>query len=263
VPATLAVAFAPACSSTEGPEAANEGDSGAQSLDSGDPRAPILDGSRLVAPPPTDGAAACPVGICNYQTGQGCSGGAPSCVPLPSGSSSSISPACSPAGSALPGSACTQWSDCVPGSVCAEGQCRKLCCGTDSTACPSHERCIRDFKLSLGDAGVVASGAELCYPVDTCSVLELGSCDAVGPRTACQVVDPTGATACSPEGVRGAGDQCGEGAGCMRGFTCVHHFCRRFCRAELGGGEPSCPVDEGRCVHFPDDPSGVGECTPI
>src|SRR5882724_1279741 len=44
---------------------------------------PILDAGGQVAVPP-DGASLCPPGICNYQTGQGCSGSvAPSCVPLP------------------------------------------------------------------------------------------------------------------------------------------------------------------------------------
>ncbi len=205
---------------------------------------------------PPDGAALCPAGVCNYQTGQGCAAGTQSCVPLPS-SPGNVAPACEQAGATASGGTCSQWTDCASGMVCAAGACHELCCGGDWSACPSGEHCIRPLEIqSMPDAAVVQSGASLCFPVNTCDALVPSSCTETG--TSCQIADPTGATACLPEESGVAGQPCP----CKGGYVCVKNGCRRLCKAMSGGGEPSCPLAEGVCVHFVRDPAGVGECTP-
>ena len=122
------------------------------------------------------------------------------------------------------------------------------------------EHCLRPLQVLVNNAPV-QSGAYLCYPVNQCDALVPTSCAPIEANTTCQIADPTGATACLPEGTGGVGDACPPT--CKAGFTCVEGGCRRLCRAVAGGGEPSCPVEEGTCVHFNRDPAGVGECTPI
>lgn len=218
----------------------------------------ILDGGGAPATPP-DGASACPQGLCNYQTGTGCPAATPACLPLVS--NGAASPACSPAGTGKTGTACTQQSECAPGYFCAEGQCRKLCCGGDWTGCDSAaEHCLKRLDYSDGMGGVIATGAMLCYPVDTCDALVPASCK--DPGTACLIADATGATACLPPGPGGAGDPCP----CQGGFACVSDApdatptCHRLCGAVEGGAPPYCQEGEGVCVHHTRDPAGVGEC---
>jgi hypothetical protein len=223
------------------------------------PREPVLDGGGEIPPPP-NGASLCPTGVCNYQTGTGCSAdaGPVSCVPLQVGSG--VAPSCEKAGQTPNGGACEQWTDCVSGSICVERRCRKLCCGRDWTGCgTSNEHCLRPLQIQLADKSVVTSGAYLCYPVNQCDALVPSSCGDAEANATCQIADPTGATACLPEGTGGVASACP----CRGGFTCVEGGCRRLCRAVAGGGEPSCPAVEGICVHFNRDPPGVGECTPI
>lgn len=215
---------------------------------------PILDGGGEIAAPP-DGEKLCPAGACNYQTNAGCPGAAPSCVPSLA-SADAVAPSCQPAGAGMSGAACAAWTDCAPGFICAEGACRKLCCGGDWTGCASpSEHCIRPLQLKGGDGQVLATGAMLCYPVNTCDALAPATC--AEPGTTCQIVDPTGATACFPEGSGESGQPCP----CKGGFLCVSGECRRLCKAVEGGGEPACKAGEGICVHFNRDPPGVGECT--
>jgi hypothetical protein len=256
----LALAAATGCGTgdTDPPDASMDGGS--------TPRDPILDGGGEIPPPP-NGANLCPTGVCNYQTQSGCSpdGGPVSCVPLPAGSG--VAPACERAGSRTAGATCSQWTDCAPGMICADNKCRKLCCGRDWTGCgTSAEHCLRPLEILVNNAPVTTN-AFLCYPVNVCDALVPASCgsvDAADRGTTCQIANPTGATACLPEGVGGVGSTCPiSGPGCKGGFTCVEGGCRRLCRAVAGGGEPSCPVEEGICVHFNRDPPGVGECTPI
>ena len=235
------------------------GDSGATAdpTDGGTtPREPILDGGGEIPPPP-NGPSLCPTGVCNYQTGTGCADAA-SCVPLPV--DGGVAPACERAGQTAIGQPCAQWTDCVSGSICAAGRCRKLCCGRDWTGCgTSTEHCLRPLQVQLSGNRIVASGAYLCYPVNLCDALVPSSCATIESNTTCQIADPTGATACLPEGTGGVASPCP----CRGGFTCVEGGCRRLCRAVPGGGEPSCPATEGVCVHFNRDPAGVGECTPL
>lgn len=216
----------------------------------------ILDGGGDAAVPP-NGASLCPPGACNYQTNEGCTG-AQSCLPDPDGMGKAT-PACSAAGQGLSGAACTSNAECAAGFLCTSpmnGSCRKLCCGGDWTGCPSDkEHCIQNVALK-DQTGVFATGAMLCLPVNTCNALEPGSCGAAGQ--ACQIVDPTGATACFAEGSGDTGQPCP----CKGGFLCVKDACRRLCKAVEGGGEPSCQDGEGICVHYTRDPAGVGECTP-
>lgn len=253
----LALALAPfalaACPSAADDATDDDGGAGTGPVDT----SPILDGGGGLPAVP-DGAAACPSGACNYQTGAGCpaDAGPLSCVPYPY--DGGVVPACIAAGVGKSGTACSQWTDCASGFLCAEGACHKLCCGGDWTGCPVGEHCLRPLAIPApGGDGTIDTGAELCFPVDGCDALAPSSCD--DPNLACQIVDPTGATACIREGPGSAGEACP----CRGGFACVGGACRRLCKAVQGGGDPACPLAEGRCVHFDRDPLGVGECTPM
>lgn len=144
----------------------------------------FLDGGGAPAVPP-DGAALCPTGACNYQTGAGCSGTTTACIPEVSGATAV--PACSPPGTVDAGAACTQVTDCTAGHLCAGGTCRKLCCGGDWTGCDSPaEHCLE--ALSYAGAGsAISTGAMLCYPVGTCDALAPSTCPS---PTTCQSPTP-------------------------------------------------------------------------
>lgn len=219
----------------------------------------VLDGGGAIATPP-DGEAACPSGICNYQSGTGCPASTPACIPALSGAT--VAPACAPTtGTGKTGAACAAQDQCAAGWFCAEGKCRKLCCGGDWTGCDSPtEHCIKALDYGDGMGGVVSTGAMLCYPIDTCDALEPKSCTQAG--TECLIVDGTGATACLPPGKGTTGDACP----CQGGFACVSETegaaprCHRLCGAVEGGAPPYCQDGEGICVHHNRDPQGVGEC---
>jgi hypothetical protein len=213
----------------------------------------ILDGGGTIPTPP-DGPSLCPPGACNYQTNAGCSP-PEGCIPYPDGQGNAP-PTCFPLGQGASGAACQSADQCALGHLCAGGTCRKLCCGGDWTGCPAGESCIQGLSISDGNGGTLKTGAMLCQPVNTCDALDPYTGCPVG--TACQIVDPTGATACFQEGNGGSGEPCP----CKGGFLCVSGECRRLCKAVEGGGEPSCQEGEGICVHFHRDPPGVGECTP-
>jgi hypothetical protein len=220
----------------------------------------ILDGGGDPATPP-DGVSACPAGICNYQTGKGCSGATTDCIPVSNGGT--ITPACSPPGTVGPGATCAGVTDCVAGYVCAESKCRKLCCGRDWTGCDSPDQhCLKNLEYGDGMGGTLDTGAMLCYPVNTCDALAPTSC--TDPGTACLIADETGVTACLTPGAGATGDACP----CQGGFVCLNKpgepgTCHRLCKAVAGGAPPYCQDGEGVCVHFTRDPSGVGECTPM
>jgi hypothetical protein len=217
---------------------------------------PILDAGGGLQDPP-DASWRCPAtNRCNYQTGQGCPASTTSCLPyvLEDGG---IEPACFIPGTLQGGQTCMAGNDCVSGFACAAGVCRKLCCGADwISGCPTGEHCIREHVFAINGT-TVPTGAELCYPVNNCDALNPASC--TEPHTTCLIVDGTGATSCSPPGSGAAGDECP----CLGGYTCVLGGCRRLCKAVEGGGTPSCPPEEGRCVHYDRDPTSVGECTRI
>lgn len=215
----------------------------------------ILDGGGEIPEPP-DGPALCPTGRCNYQTGDGCDESAPACLPTLD-ANDEVVPACSPAGKGESGAACASFDACVPGYLCVEGTCKKLCCGGDWTACPSpDERCIEHVDVLTPGGETIDTGAMVCAPVNACDALAPSSCEQEGET--CQIVDPTGATACAPEGTGVSGEPCP----CKGGFFCVAGECRRLCKAVEGGGDPKCAPGEGVCIHFNRDPPGVGECTP-
>lgn len=219
---------------------------------SADANEPVLDGGGGVPDAP-NGPALCPSGACNYQTNAGCGAGQ-SCVPLPNAAATATEPSCLDV-APIDAGACARWSDCPSGTVClADGSCRKLCCGGDWTGCPAGQHCLEKLLVSDGDGGALATGVATCAPVGGCDPLVPTSCST--PGTTCQIVDVTGAVACFPEGTGGLGGACP----CKGGFTCTGEICRRLCRAVAGGGEPSCPPAEGRCVHYDRDPDGVGEC---
>ena len=227
--------------------------------DSGDAQAgaasTVFDAGGEVAVPP-NGELLCPPGACNYQTQSGCSEDE-ACWPFVS-PGGEIQPACANAGTRGAGQSCSEWADCARGYACIDSKCRHLCCGGDWSACADGDGCIRRLALQL-DGGSFASGASLCYPVNTCDVLAADAC-ASEPGQSCQVVDPRGSTACAPAGQAEVGEPCSTVVICAAGSMCVADACRRLCRAEAGG-EPSCPAEEGYCVHFSRDPEGVGECT--
>jgi hypothetical protein len=217
----------------------------------------IYDAGGEAAVPP-NGEDFCPSGVCNYQSLVGCSAGE-SCWPL-ADAVGGISPSCQPAGRLPGGASCGQWADCSPGHVCLQGVCRRLCCGKDWSACPTGESCIGSLSLRVGNVSV-ATGVDICLPVDGCDVLDPAAC-ADQPGQTCQIVDPRGSVACMPGGSGSIGDPCDGETGCRAGLACIGGECRRLCRA-ISGGEPSCPAAEGVCVTYARDPEGVGECTPI
>jgi hypothetical protein len=243
----------------------DEGPAGSETADKFDagPEAGVivvLDAGGGPATPP-DGASACPTGICNYQTGTGCSGATSACLPGVTGNAAA--PMCSPPGSVPPGGACAQAADCTAGYLCAVGKCRKLCCGDDWSACDAPtDHCTMKLEYKLA-SGVVDTGAMLCFPADECDPLVPTSCAA--PGTACMIADATGATVCLPPGTGGSGEACP----CQGGFACasdaagVSPTCHRLCGAVPGGAPPYCQEGEGVCVHHDRDPAGVGECLHI
>ncbi|MBK8254097.1 MAG: hypothetical protein IPK82_15705 [Polyangiaceae bacterium] len=236
------------------PSAGCTGSTETQPMDGGTDGPAFVDGGGTIPDPP-NGPSLCPQGACNYQTNAGCAANQ-TCVPLPDGMGSAP-PGCIGAGTAASGATCTNFDECAPGFICALGQCRKLCCGGDWSGCPTeNEHCIQNLNVSDGMGGAIKSGAMLCMPVNTCDPLQPNVGCASG--TACLIVDPTGATACFPEGSGVSGDPCP----CKGGFLCVDNECRRLCKAVEGGGEPTCQEGEGICVHYARDPDGVGECTP-
>lgn len=214
----------------------------------------ILDGGGSIPSPP-DGASLCPQGACNFQTNAGCTP-PQGCVPYPDGQGNAPPTCINTSAQGTSGASCQTLDQCAPGYICAGAVCRKLCCGGDWTGCPAGESCIQGLSISDGNGGAVQTGAMLCLPVNYCDALEPANGCAAG--TACQIVDPTGATACFAEGSGGQGEPCP----CQGGFLCVDSECRRLCKAVDSGGEPSCQDGEGVCVHFNRDPPGVGECTP-
>jgi hypothetical protein len=220
----------------------------------------ILDGGGTLPTPP-DGGGLCPPGECDYQTGVGCPATAPACIPALSGTT--VAPACEPAGTGTTGVPCTQAANCAAGYTCSsDGQCHKLCCGGDWTGCDSpSEHCIVALSYAGPNGSAIATGAMLCYPVNTCNALTPSSCTTAG--TLCQIVDPTGATACLPPSGKGiTGDPCP----CEAGFACLTEpdagtsTCARLCGAVAGGAPPYCQEGEGTCTHYVNDPSGVGVC---
>jgi hypothetical protein len=250
-----AAIFAVGCGSSTGDTSSSSGgpDAGPDVIEV------VLDGGGAPATPP-DGASKCPQGLCNYQTGAGCPAANPTCLPASDGNGG-VTLACDLAGTVANGGACAAATDCVAGHLCVEGACHKLCCGGDWTGCDSAtEHCIESLVYGDGKGGTIATNAMLCYPINTCDALVPSACPKAG--TTCQIADPTGATACLPEGSGSAGEACP----CKGGFACIvsesGSECRRLCKAVEGGGVPFCQSDEGICVHYNRDPGGVGECTP-
>src|SRR5262245_38190978 len=96
----------------------------------------ILDGGGDPAESP-NGVPLCPKGVCNYESGEGCSDPTPSCTPAKDGAGQPVA-SCQPVLKAGGnGAFCSQFSDCAPGYICAGKACHKLCCGGDWSQCPS------------------------------------------------------------------------------------------------------------------------------
>jgi hypothetical protein len=222
----------------------------------------VVDGGGGIVRP-SDGSLApeCGAGACNFQSRAGCDT-TQSCIPFISGDS--VAAACTNPGTGAVGDACVGPETCGVGTTCAAGHCRKLCCAADWTACDDGESCFTQVEAQLS-TGNVPTGAWVCFPVGTCSVLDPKGCDDVGQD--CKIVDSRGSEACMPKTGGALGESCGASQNrlCGRGLTCVGEpgaeTCRRLCRAETCG-DPSCPAAEGACVHFDRDPPDVGECTP-
>jgi len=245
------------------------GQSGCGSADAGDiptlkkvcPKVVLDGGGGIVMPADGSLAPECEPGACNFQTQAGCATDQ-SC--LPAVMDNAIITGCFDIGKSDLGDVCNSDAPCAKGEACAAGYCRKLCCAGDWTACDGQESCYRDFEYQLGTEPT-PTGAWVCYPVGTCSVLDSKACDAAGQD--CKMVDSRGSEACMPKSPGELGEPCGAATGrlCGRGLGCIGEpgaeTCRRLCRAEECG-EPSCPTEEGTCVHFDRDPAGVGECTP-
>jgi hypothetical protein len=222
------------------------------------------------APPSVpDGAQSCGAGVCNYQAQTGCTG-TEMCWPLIDSKKGTVTPTCRPPGAAKKGEACGGNTLCGTGLFCDEGTCHKMCCGGDWSACDPDESCIRQAEIKVGDAGLAYAGFDLCYPIGTCDIFDPTACASEG--RVCGIVDPLGDIACKPNTTLALGDACDHEHQCGQGLLCAatlpddatafeNGTCRKLCR--FGAcGTPSCSADEGLCVHFLRDPSGVGECTP-
>jgi len=215
---------------------------------------------------PNDGskAAECATSVCNYQSQEGCSADQ-TCTPVLSNGADAIEPFCAMASENPRGAACSALTPCQHGDACVLGYCRKLCCAGDWTVCDAGESCFRSFSYQIGNTPT-PTGAWVCYPVGTCSVLDPHPA-ACAATEDCRLVDSQGSEACVPKSAGALGEACGSRTGglCGAGLTCVGQpgaeTCRRLCRAEECG-EPACPAAEGTCVHFDRDPPEVGECTP-
>jgi hypothetical protein len=242
-------------------------------------------GDKLPAPP--DGATLCPPGICNYQTQQGCSVGetcAPHFETNVNSKTQTVVPACRLAGERAKGEPCDDTSpkaaqQCGPGLLCAEKTCHRPCCGRDWSACDPGESCIHQANIVVGNV-TEYTGADLCFPVGTCNVLDLEACKAQGQ--VCRIADPVADVACMPPSSLVAGDKCDNDNPCGAGLHCVEDVsaepkdppvtgamcsatrpctCRRLC--PWGDcNNNTCSINEGVCLHFNRDPLGVGECTP-
>jgi len=223
----------------------------------------VLDGGGGIAMP-KDGSQApeCQTSLCNYQSQAGC-GDNESCVPEVTGGV--VGPHCEAAGTDARGAACTGTTPCALGEACAGGYCRKLCCAGDWTVCDEGESCFVPFSFQIGST-ITPTGAWVCFPVGTCSVLDPHPA-ACKDTEDCKVVDSRGSEACIPKSSGAVGEPCGSATGnfCGTGLTCVGQpgaeVCRRYCNTKQCG-KPFCGDDEGTCVHFDRDPEGVGECTP-
>lgn len=239
-----------ACSGSPQPEPTLERDAGVPAV--------IEDGGGGIEAPP-DGATLCGAGDCNYQTQAGCAEGL-ACRPQLEGDQAVAR--CEAAGDAAVGSACQRSTDCGVAALCAGGYCRAVCCGADWSACPSGQSCIRQLELGLPGGGSTPAHVDLCFPVGTCEVLDLASCQAE-PGRSCQLVDPRGSEACAPMGTVATGGACDDQRRCSAGHSCVGGRCALLCRAEaIDAGEARpCPDLSQTCVHFDRDPPGVGECT--
>ena len=217
----------------------------------------LVTDTTLPVEAPPNGADACAAGDCNYQTQAGCPT-AQACRPQFNATDPEVQPGCEASGTAESGDACAAQTDCARGLYCALGACHKLCCGADWTACDAGESCIRSVDVRAGGQ-VIAAGASLCFPINTCDPLDSNSC-ADEPTRECKIVDPTGAVACAPRSSAGLGDACAPPDVCKQGLSCVGGYCIALCRFEECG-DPSCTADQGSCVHYLRDPEGVGECT--
>jgi hypothetical protein len=234
---------------------------GAEDVEGDQVCAPVVANAGDTIPDPPDGAALCPPGICNYQTQEGCAEDQ-ACQPDFTDDGAGVEATCLPAGERAPGETCNSQLRCQRGALCAEGVCRKLCCGRDWSACDEGESCFHTFSLQPPGQPPQNTGAWLCYPVGTCSVLRTDQC---GPDKDCKMVDPRGSEACVPKSPGELHELCSSERVCGAGLTCVGQpgeaTCRLLCSAEECG-TPACPEEEGTCVHFNRNPRGVGECTP-
>lgn len=253
---------------SSGSDAATNGANPDPPADDGGPLPPNLDGGGTIPEAP-DGPALCPMGACNYQTGAMCSQ-EQTCAPIiTDAGDGGFAPACTPAGAKAVGAPCDGsrfYGECVPGALCINNVCRKLCCGGDWTGCAPTEHCSAPLELAVtgSNAAPVMSGASVCMPSNPCDALDPSSCADAGAGLVCIVSDDLGGTACAPPpGTGVVTSQGNDPCPCAAGFTCVNMGCRRLCRAVEGGGEPSCPREEGQCTHFSRNPPGVGECTPL
>jgi hypothetical protein len=271
-----AVAITSSCSSDK---TSGGGSTTGSSTGDDTPLPPILDAGGPL-PDPVDGAGLCLFQTsCNYQTGEHCQ---PTETCAPVATDAGVTAQCVAAGTTPLGGACSAakfYGECQPGAVCVKDICRKLCCAGDWNGCPSGQRCVAPLEVNtMASPTAVMSGAWLCLPPEPCDPLDpVASCSGTGAGNVCIIADDLGSTICNPPTGKGHAE---ESCPCDVGFTCITpaqadggisrwddggpaSVCRRLCLAVEGGGEPSCPREEGECAHFLRDPPNVGECTPL
>ncbi|MCC7542205.1 MAG: hypothetical protein IT379_38660, partial [Deltaproteobacteria bacterium] len=152
---------------------------------------------------------------------------------------------CRPLGTGGDGSSCSNGLDCIAGYGCISAggpaECRRLCCMSIDTPCPSGQRC-------LASVGGPDSPYMACFPAG-CDPVEDVGCPA---DQTCYPRNDTGDTIClQPAGTGRQGDACPDGNvnDCAQGHICIENRCVKMCR--FGGGEPSCGPGL-RCLLFGD-----------
>ena len=248
-PALIVVMLA-ACQSTSPPATTDDG---------GISTGVILDAGAS-EPLSPDGGASCVVGVCNYQTQEGCAAGS---MCHPQLDTDQVRPACVAAGTGSAGESCA-WLGCKPGYVCSsDARCRHMCCGGDWSPCEPNESCTGALELlPSGSSTPVPAGVGVCEPNEDCDVFDATSCPS---GQSCYIIDTRGGVNCLPSGAADAYEICSSTQLCQAGLICVASSngvgqCRRLCRA-VAGATPACPAAEGTvCAHYASDPPGVGEC---
>lgn len=219
-----------------------------------DANGPALDAALATdgGPSGDGGASLCTWTDCDPRTADGCDG--TSCVLWGEAATCEAEP-----GALGRDAPCTRVGECAPGLACflvnGSGQCGRICCPDDGSACVDGATC--------GGSGRLVDGTETSWG----RCLARRSCDVHDPsgvcedREGCYIVSPTGGTECRIAGTATAGEACTAQEDCEAGFFCggvgVTKRCVQICRLDSPG---DCAEGES-CVAQVHTPTGSGLCS--